>query len=84
MSPRRLAAAAVAMPILYFATLLVAGIANPAVPIGAVPSMLGTAPAPYPQIYNGGMVLTALFGLAGALGIGLQLPKIGAGRVLGR
>jgi hypothetical protein len=72
------------MPILYFATLLVAGIANPVVLIGAVPSMLGTAPALSPQIYNVGMLVTALFGLAGALGIGLQLPKIGPAACSGR
>ena len=71
------------MPLLYYATLLVAGVANPVVPAGAVPSMLGTAPAPYPAIYNAGMVVTALAGIAGALGIALRLPKIGTGRVLG-
>ena len=83
MPARRLLAGALAMPLLYFATLLVAAVANPVVPAGAVPSMLGTAPAPHPEIYNVGMVLTALAGIAGAIGIGLQLPKIGAGRVLG-
>ncbi len=83
MPVRALLAGAVAMPVMYFATLLIAGVANPAVPIGAVPSMLGTAPAPHPAIYNGGMILTALCGLAGALGIGLRLPGMGAGRILG-
>ncbi|HEX3463755.1 MAG TPA: DUF998 domain-containing protein [Candidatus Elarobacter sp.] len=83
MPARALLAAAIAMPFLYFATLIVAGIANPSIPLGAVPSMLGTAPAPQPAIYNAGMIVTALAGLAGALGIALQLPKIGAGRVLG-
>lgn len=82
-SVRWLLAGAVALPVLYYATLLAAGIANPVVPVGAVPSMLGTVPAPYPAIYNVGMVVTGLSGLAGALGIGLQLPKLGAGRVLG-
>ena len=83
MSVRSLLGAAIAMPFLYFATLLVAGIANPAIPAGAVPSMLGTAPAPHPAVYNAGMIVTALAGLAGALGIGMQLPKRGAGRMLG-
>jgi hypothetical membrane protein len=83
MPVRSLPACAIAMPAVYFATLLVAGLANPAVPIGAVPSMLGTAPAPHPGIYNGGMVLSAVCGILGAVGVGLQLPKIGGGRVLG-
>jgi hypothetical membrane protein len=83
MPVRLLLAGAIAMPVLYFATLFAAGAANPTVSVGAVPSMLGTAPAPHPGVYNAGMVLTALCGLAGAIGIGLQLPRIGAGRVLG-
>jgi hypothetical membrane protein len=83
MPVRALLACAIAMPVMYFVTLLVAGVANPAVSIGAVPSMLGTTPASHPAVYNGGMVLTALCGLAGALGIGLRLPEMGAGRILG-
>ena len=83
MPVRSLLACAIAMPVVYFATLIVAGVANPAVPIGAVPSMLGTAPAPHPGVYNGGMVLSAVCGILGAIGVGVQLPKMGAGRVLG-
>jgi hypothetical membrane protein len=83
MPVRSLLACAIAMPFLYFGTLLLAGIANPMVPAGAVPSMLGTAPAPHPAVYDVGMIVTALAGLAGALGIGLVLPKLGAGRILG-
>jgi hypothetical membrane protein len=83
MSVRSLLVGAIAMPVVYFATLLLAGVANPAVAAGAVPSMLGTAPAPHPAIYNCGMVLAALCGLAGAFGIGLRLPQLGAGRILG-
>jgi len=50
MPVRSLLACAIVMPVVYFATLIVAAVANPAVPIGAVPSMLGTAPAPHPGV----------------------------------
>jgi hypothetical membrane protein len=83
MPVRTLLAGAVAMPVMYFATLLIAGVENPDFPIGAVPSILGTELAPHPAMYNSGMILTALCGLAGALGIGLRLPETGAGRILG-
>ena len=41
------------------------------------------AMSPYPAVYNAGIVVTALAGIAGAIGIGLRLPKLGAGPVLG-
>jgi hypothetical membrane protein len=83
MPVRSLLACAIGMPVVYFATLLIAAVANPTVPIGAVPSMLGTPPAAHPGAYNGGMVLSAVCGILGAIGVGMQLPKMGAGRVLG-
>src|SRR5262249_50424166 len=53
---------------IYFAALLVAGLLYPGYRhFSQVPSILGTSEAPFSEIYNVGMVATALIGLFGAL-----------------
>jgi hypothetical membrane protein len=67
---RRWLLAAVLVPVLYFANLLVAGLLYPGYShITQVPSDLGAVGSPHPAVFNLGLLLTAiaLFLAAGAL-----------------
>lgn len=67
----------VAMPGLYLATLLVSTMLFPGYsPLAQEPSVLGGPTAPVPLVYNAGMVLTALAGMIGGVGLALGLPAI--------
>ncbi|HEX3551385.1 MAG TPA: DUF998 domain-containing protein [Candidatus Elarobacter sp.] len=82
MPDRVLLAAGIAMPALYFATLILAGVANPGVSEGLPPSMLGTAGAPHPWVFNAGAIASGVAGVLGAIGLARALPRLGAGRVV--
>lgn len=71
------------MPLTYFAMLAAAWALNPGLdPIRHEPSELGRAGAHAPWIYNGGMIATALLGLAGAVGLWAVLRQRRASAVL--
>jgi hypothetical membrane protein len=79
---RSLLAGGVAMPVIYFVTLIVAGVVQPHYSHATqAPSELGAPGAAYPWIYNAGMIVTALAGAAGAFGLALGL-RLRAGTVL--
>jgi hypothetical protein len=77
---RLLLAGGIAMPLLYFGTVAVAGLFYPGYDnIARAPSELGAAGAPYPQIFNLGMVATSVAALAGAAGLVVGLRQLGSG-----
>ena len=77
--------AGVGMPVLYFVALFAAGALYPDYShIRQVASDLGAVGAPYvfAPVFNVALVGVALAGLAGALGLGLGLQKLGVNRLL--
>ena len=73
------------MPVLYFVALFAAGALYPDYShIRQVASDLGAVGAPYAfaPLFNVALVGVALAGLAGALGLGLGLQKLGVNRLL--
>jgi hypothetical membrane protein len=78
-----LLASGAAFPVLYFATLVLAGIFYPGYDFRAqVPSELGMAKAPNPAIFNIGMLVTAIAAAAGAAGLFLGLRRLRTGILL--
>lgn len=68
----------IAVPIVYFATLLVASLTWPGYShVTQYASELGSAAAPYPWIFNVGIVATGIAGLAGSLGVARTLAAEG-------
>jgi hypothetical membrane protein len=78
-SARLLLAGGVAMPIIYFANLIVAEIRTPEVdPWSQLPSDLGVAGLAWAGVFNAGLIATGLAAAAGAIGLFLGLRQIGA------
>jgi hypothetical membrane protein len=78
-----LLAAAVAMPVLYYATLWGASLTWPEYShVTRYASELGSAAAPRPWLFNTGIVLTGLLAVLGGLGYYLRLRQLGAGKAL--
>ena len=80
---KALLAAGIAMPVLYFAALFVAGAFYPGFShIRQVASDLGadSAPYAYATAFSVALVFVGLFGLAGSLGLFIGLRRVGAGR----
>ncbi len=74
--------AAVAVPILYFANLIVASLFYPGYSHATqYASELGSASAAYPWIFNTGVVLLGVCGMLGGVGYFLGLRSLGVGRV---
>ena len=70
MTPRKLLAAGVAMPLIYLAALLVGAALFPGYRVlEDQPSVLGGPDAVTPIAFNSGLVLTGLVGIVGAIGI---------------
>lgn len=62
--------AAVLVPIIYFGTLLVAGLLHPGYShVSQLPSELGAVGAPYAWVFNGGLIATGLALLVATPGI---------------
>jgi hypothetical protein len=82
---RRLLLAGLAMPVLYFLALLVAGALYPDFSHVRQPaSDLGAAGAPYgyPTAFNVVLLTVGVLGLAGSVGLALGLWRLGAARPL--
>ncbi len=78
-----LMAGGIAMPLLYAVTLLVAGLLYPGYStIAQAPSELGVAGAPCPQMFNTGVVVTAVSAIAGAIDLIFGLQRLGSGGFL--
>lgn len=75
---------AVCVPLLYFGTLLVSSLFFPGYShVTQYASELGSAAAPYPWIFNSGIVLTGVAGLAAGVGFVRTTAALGGHRVLG-
>ncbi len=73
---------AVAVPVLYFGTLLVAAATWPAYShVTRYASELGGPEAPHPAIFNAGIVLTGVLCVVSALGLYAAARRIGGRRV---
>ena len=80
---RILLAGGVAVPIIYFANLIVAEVLSPEVdPWSQLPSDLGVAGVAWAPVFNAGLVAVGLAAAAGAVGLFLGLRQIGANIVL--
>ena len=76
-------ACGVAMPFLYAATLLLAGLLHPGYShFAQAPSELGAAGVRFSRVFNTGMVATAVATIAGGFGLALGLRQLGAGALL--
>src|SRR5688572_4356796 len=79
---RLLLAAGVAVPVVYYANLLVCSMLYPGYDHARQwVSELGSASARYPGLFNGVLVLLGLLGAAAGPGLGWALRRHGAGRV---
>lgn len=75
---------AVCVPLLYFGTLLVSSLFFPGYShVTQYASELGSAAAPYPWIFNSGIILTGVAGLAAGVGFVRTTAALGGHRVLG-
>lgn len=75
---------AVAVPFLYFGTVLVSALFYPGYShLAQYASELGAARAPHPEIFNGGVLLTGLACLAASLGFARGIGDLRGSRVLG-
>lgn len=75
---------AVSMPFLYFGTVILSALFVPGYShVTQYASELGSADAPYPMLFNGGIFLTAAAGLAAGLGFARVVPALGGHRLLG-
>ena len=75
---------AVLVPVLYFGTLLLGSALFPGYSHATqYASELGSAAAPHPWIFNGGILLTGLASIAGAIGFGRAVALLGGHRPLG-
>ena len=80
---RPLLAAGVAVPVVYYANLLVCSMLYPGYDHARQwVSELGSASARYPGLFNGVLVLMGLLGVAAGPGFGWALRRHGAGRVV--
>ncbi|HEX7704966.1 MAG TPA: DUF998 domain-containing protein [Thermoanaerobaculia bacterium] len=71
------------VPFLYFGTLIVSSLLYPGYShVRQYASELGAASAPYPIVFNAGIVLFGLAILVALAGFGRALRALGAGRVL--
>lgn len=81
---RTLLWAAVCAPILYFGTLLLSPLFFPGYShVTQYASELGSAEARYPAIFNGGIFLTGLAAIGGAIGFARAVAELGGHRILG-
>lgn len=81
---RALLSIAVAVPFLYFGTILMSALFYPGYShTTQYASELGAAQAPHPEIFNGGVVLTGLACLAAGLGFVRGIGEVRGSRVLG-
>lgn len=79
----RLLYAAVAVPVIYFATLLIAGWFYPGYSHATqYASELGSAGARWPAIFNAGILLGGAACIAGSLGLHRGLRRTGTGKTL--
>lgn len=70
----------IAAPLLYFATLVAASLTWPGYShVTQYASELGSAAAPQPWLFNGGIVATGLAGILGGLGLARALAAEGRG-----
>jgi hypothetical membrane protein len=77
MNARVLLKAGVAMPVIYIATVVVSALLFPGFALlERMPSDLGGPAAPYPTLYNVGMMLTGAAGGLGALGLLVAFGKV--------
>lgn len=75
---------AVSMPFLYFGTLFLSALFFPGYShVTQYASELGSADAPYPMLFNGGIFLTAAAGLAAGMGFARAVRALGGHRLLG-
>ena len=80
---RPLLAAGVAVPVVYYANLLVCSMLYPGYDHARQwVSELGSASARFPGLFNGTLVLLGLLGVAAGPGFGWALRRHGAGRVV--
>lgn len=81
---RLLLRCAVCVPFMYFGTLLVSATLFPGYRhTTQYASELGSAAAPYPWVFNSGIILTGLAGLAASVGLARAATALGGSRVLG-
>lgn len=84
MQARSLLGCGVAMPVIYVAVLAVAVPLFPGFDLQTQPpSLLGGPDAQHPLVFNLGVILTALAGALGALGLMFGLPSLRRDRALG-
>lgn len=75
---RTLLRCGIAAPILYFATVIATSLTWPGYShVTQYVSELGSAEAPYPWLFNAGIVATGLAGLLGSAGVGRRLAAEG-------
>lgn len=80
---RVLLAGGVAVPVIYFANLIVAEVRSPAVdPWSQLPSDLGVASVAWAPVFNAGLIAVGLAAVAGAAGLFFGLRRIGANILL--
>jgi hypothetical membrane protein len=75
--------AAIAVPVIYYGTLLVASALYPGYShVTQYASELGSPSATYPGVFNGGTLLGGVAGLIGAIGVHRALRSVDVGPVL--
>ena len=83
-STRLFLMAGIAVPVLYFANLLINSLLYPGYShVTQYVSELGAAEAPYRTLFNAGVILTGAAGFAAGFGIFYAVRRVGGNRILG-